>query len=191
MYNKNIRTLIIGFSICGKNYLMSHILLQKQGTIFLVTKSPNQHAIIKAQTLDETEPLENYENSSVLFDDMLLSKPESNIDLFFTRGRHQNIDIYYISQSCFLLPKNTIRKNSNVIILIEQTLRDIILLFPDIAGLDMILEEWNQLCHKVCNKINLFKKTLRDIILLFVDLVGLYKILEEQKELCRKAWENE
>ena len=115
MYNKKIRTLIIGFSICGKNYLMSHILLQKQGPIFLVTKSPNQRAIIKTQTLDETEPLENHENSSVRFDDMLLSKPESNIDLFFTRGRHQNIDIYYISQSCFLLPKNTIRKNSIVI----------------------------------------------------------------------------
>ena len=79
---------------------------------------------------------------------MLLSKQESNIDLFFTGGRHNNIDIYYISQRYFHLPKNTIRNNSNKIILFKQTLRDIILLFHNIAGLDMNLEEWKQLCRK-------------------------------------------
>ena len=33
--------------------------------------------------LDEIQQSENYENSTVVFDDMLLSKQESNIDLFF------------------------------------------------------------------------------------------------------------
>ena len=145
--NKN-RTLIIGFSNCGKTYLMNHILFQKQEQIFIITKSINQYPNIKAQTSDEIEPLEIYENSVVVFDDMLLSKQESNIDLFVTRGRHNNIDIYYISQSYFHLPKNTIRNNSNIIILFKQTLRDIILLFHDIAGLDMNLEEWKCLCRK-------------------------------------------
>ena len=32
--------------------------------------------------------------------------------------------------------------------LFKQTLRDNILFFHDIAGLDMILEEWKQLCRK-------------------------------------------
>ena len=146
--NNNNRTLIIGLSNCGKTYLMNHILLQKQEPIFIITKSINQYPNIKAQTTDEIEPLEFYENGIVVFDDMLLSKQESNIDLFLTRGRHNNIDIYYISQSYFHLPKNTIRNNSNKIILFKQTLRDIILLFHDIAGLDMNLEEWKQLCRK-------------------------------------------
>ena len=79
---------------------------------------------------------------------MLLSKQESNINLFITRGRLNNIDIYYISQSYFHLPKNTIRNNSNIIFLFKQTLGDIILLFLDIAGLDMNLYEWKQLCRK-------------------------------------------
>ena len=144
----NNRTLIIGFSNCGKTYLMNHILHQKQEPIFIITKSLNQYPNIKAQTSDEIQPLNEYENSVVVFDDMLLSKQESNIDLFFTRGRHKKIDIYYISQSYFHLPKNTIRNNSNIIILFKQTLRDIILLFHDIAGLDMNLEEWKQLCRK-------------------------------------------
>ena len=113
----NSRTLILVFSNCGKTYLMNHILRQKQEPIFIFTKSLNQYPNIKAQTSDEFQPLNDYEKSVVVFDDMLLTKQESNIDLFFTRGRNNNIDNYYISQSYFLLPKNTIRKNSKIIVL--------------------------------------------------------------------------
>ena len=127
---------------------MNHIPFEKQKPVFLNTKSLNQYPNIKAQTSDEIQPLNEYENSTVVFDDMLLSKQESNFDLFFTRGRHSNIDFYYISQSYFHLPKNTIRISFNIIILFTQTLRDILLLFHDIAGLDMNLEEWKQLCRR-------------------------------------------
>ena len=127
---------------------MNHILHQKQEPIYIITKSLNQYPNIKAQTSDGTEQLENFENSTVVFVDMLLSKQESSFDLFFTRSRHNNIDIYYISQSYFHLPKTTIRNNSNTIILFKQTRRDIILLFHDKAGLDRNLEEWKQLRGK-------------------------------------------
>ena len=135
----NNRILIKGFSNCGRTYLMNHILLQKQEPIFIITKSLNPD--IKAQTSAEVQPLENYENRIVVFDKMLLSKQENNIDLFLTRGRHQNNDIYNVSQSYFHLPENTIRNNSNISKLFKQTLGDIISLFHDIAGLDMNLEE--------------------------------------------------
>ena len=79
---------------------------------------------------------------------MLLSKQVSKIDLFFTRGRHNAIDIYYISQSYFHLPKNIFHNIFYIIILFQQTLRDIILLFHDIAGLDMNLEQWKKFCRK-------------------------------------------
>ena len=81
---------------------------------------------------------------------MLLSKQESNINTSSTRGRHNNIDIYYISQNYFHLSKKTIRNNSNLIILFKQTLVVLILLFQDIAGLDMNLQEWKQLCRNSC-----------------------------------------
>ena len=70
---------------------MNYILLQKQKPIFLITKSLNQNPNIKTQTSDEIQPLENYVNSFVVFDDMLLSNQASNNYLFFTRGRHNNI----------------------------------------------------------------------------------------------------
>ena len=95
----NNRTLILGFSKCCKTYPLNHILVQKQEPIFIITKSLNQYPNIKAQISDEIEPLENFENSTFVFDDLLLSKQESNIILLFTRGRHNNIDIYYRSQS--------------------------------------------------------------------------------------------
>ena len=126
---------------------MNYFLFQKQEPIFIITKSQIQYPKIKARTSDEIEPLGNYENSTVVFDDMLLSKQKSNVDMSFTRGRHNIIDIYYISQSYFHLPKNTIGNNSSIFTLFKQTLRDIIVLFHDIAGLDMILEEWKQLCR--------------------------------------------
>ena len=148
MNNNKNRTLIIGFTNCGKTYLKNHILYQKQEPILIITESLNQYPNIKAETSDEIQPLENYKSSTVVIDDMLLSKQESNIDLFFTRGHHNNYDIYYISQSYFHLPKNTIRKNTNIVILLKQNPRDFILLFHDIAGLVMNLEEWKSLCRK-------------------------------------------
>ena len=137
----NNRTLSIGFSNCRKAYLMNHILLQKQEPIFVVTKSLNQYPNTNTQASDENQPLQDYENSAVVFDVMLPSKQESHIDLSSTRGRHNNIDIYYMSQSYFHLPKNTIRNISEINILFKQTLRDIILFFHVIAGLNMNLEE--------------------------------------------------
>ena len=84
----------------------------------------------------------------LFFSDLLLSKQESKKDVFFTKGRHNNFDIHYISQSYSQLAKNTNCKKSKIIFLFKQTLRDIILLFHDIAGLDMNIEERKQLCRK-------------------------------------------
>ena len=75
------RHLMIGISEYDKTYLVNFILLQKQEPIFTITKSLYQNANIKAQTSDDIQPLENYENSTLVSDDTLLSKQENNIDL--------------------------------------------------------------------------------------------------------------
>ena len=72
--NKNNQTVIIGFSNCGEIYLMNYILLQKQEPIYKLTTSLNQYPNTEAQTSDGNYPLENYENSTFVFDDMLLSR---------------------------------------------------------------------------------------------------------------------
>ena len=120
---------------------MNHFLHRKKGPILKITKSLNQYPNIKAQTSEEIQSLNEYENRTVVFDDMLLSKQESNIELFFTRGRQRNINFYSKSQSYFHLSENTILFISNLNVLFEQTLSDIILLSHNIAGKDMNLEE--------------------------------------------------
>ena len=77
---------------------------------------------------------------------MFLSKQISNIGLCLTRGRHNGNDKYFISQSQFHLPK--ILFVITQIQFFKQILRDFILLLHDIAGLDMTLQEWKQLCRK-------------------------------------------
>ena len=105
---------------------------------------------------EEVESLENYQNCVIVFDDMLDSN-QKLIDPFFTRGRHENIDVYYLSQRYFELPI-IIRDNSNIIILFKQTAKTVQSLYNDIAGFDMSYEEFKNLCREVWkNEFNYLK----------------------------------
>ena len=88
----------------------------------------------------EDRTIQGFQNCCVVFDDMLDSN-QKLIDPFFTRGRHNDLDVNYLSQSYFYLPKRTIRNTSNIIILFQQTLKDVEHIFRDIAGFDMSYHE--------------------------------------------------
>ena len=151
--NKNNRTILVGTSFSGKTYLMLKILSRMSDrNIYIITKSPPEQYIISKikikEISDEIKPLNEYENGIIVFDDVLESSNSRDIDQYFIRGRHNNLDIYYLSQSCFDLPKRTIRNNSNKIILFNQTLKGIEHIYRDVAGYDMNYDEFKQLCRK-------------------------------------------
>ena len=151
-YNNN-RTLLVGPSFSGKTYLMLKILSRiSDRDIYVITKSPPEqytNSKIKIKEIsDEIKPPNEYENGIIVFDDILGSSNSRFIDQFFIRGRHNNLDIYYLSQSYFDLPKRTIRNNSNKIILFNQTLKDIEHIYRDVAGYDMKYDEFKELCRK-------------------------------------------
>ena len=140
--NNNNRTILVGPSFSGKTYLMLQILSRiSDRDIYIITKSPPEqysNSKIKIKEIsDEIKPLNEYENGIIVFDDILGSSNSRFTDQFFIRGRHNNLDIYYLSQSYFDLPKRTIRKNSIKIILFNQTLKDIEHIYRDVAGYDM------------------------------------------------------
>ena len=148
----NNRTLLVGPSFSGKTYLMLKILSRMiDRDTYIITKSPPEqytNSKIKIQEIsDEIKPLNEYENGIIVFDDILGSSSSRFIDQFFIRG-HKNLDIYYLSQSYFDLPKRTIRNNSNKIILFNQTLKDIEHIYRDVAGYDMNYDEFKDLCRK-------------------------------------------
>ena len=89
------------------------------------------------KTSNEIEPINQNKGSIVLFDDMLGARNSSQIDEIFTRGRHEDLDVYYISPNFFRLPRQSIRNNSDRIILFERTLRDVQIMYYDIGAYDM------------------------------------------------------
>ena len=95
----NNRTPIVGLSNCGKPILLSDILSRKQGEKYVIRKSVNQYPQRCKNISDKIQPLNEHENSTVVSDDKFLSKQESKINLFFAKGRHNNIDICNISQN--------------------------------------------------------------------------------------------
>ena len=145
---ENHRHVIIGPSKVGKTYYMLKVLEKKgnQRPIHIITRSPNQYPNYK--TSNEIKAINKYKGSVVIFDDMLGSKNSSQIDDFFTRGRHEDIDVYYISQSYFCLPRQSIRNNCDRLILFKQTLRDVQSMYYDIGAYDMSYDEFKQMCHK-------------------------------------------
>ena len=80
---------------------------------------------------------------------MLGARISSQIDEFFTRETHEDLDVYYyISGSYFALPRQSIRNNSDRLILFKQTLRDVQSVYDDIGAYDMKYDEFKEMCHK-------------------------------------------
>ena len=145
---ENRANVIIGPRNVVKMFYMLKI-LEKIGNkrpIHIITRSPNQYPNHK--TSNEIKPINKYKGSVVIFDDMLGAKNSSQIEEFFTRGRHEDLDVYYISQSYFALPTQSIRNNSDRLILFKQTLRDVQSMYYDIAAYDMNYDEFKEMCHK-------------------------------------------
>ena len=145
---ENHRHVIIGPSNVGKTYYMLKILekMDNKRPIHIITRSPNQYPIYKTST--DIKPINKYKGSIVIFDDMLGVRNSSQIDEFFTRGRHEDLDVHYISQSYFALPRQSIRNNSDILILFKQTLRDVRSMYYDIGAYDMNYDEFKLMCHK-------------------------------------------
>ena len=114
--------------------------------IHIITRSPNQYPNYKTST--EIKPINKYKGSVVIFDDMLGARNSSQIDEFFTRGRHECLDVYYISQSYFALPRRSSRNNSDRLILFKQTLTVVQSMYYDIGAYDMNYDEFKEMCHK-------------------------------------------
>ena len=145
---ENHRHVVIGPSNVGKTYYMLKVLekMDNQKPIHIITRSPNQYPNYKTST--DIKPINKYKGSVVIFDDMLWAKNSSQIDEFFTRGRHEDLDVYYISQSYFALPRQSIRNNSDRLILFKQTLRDVQTMYYDIGAYDMNYDKFEEMCHK-------------------------------------------
>ena len=186
--NNNNRTLLDGLSFSGKTYLMLKTFSRRKNRdIYIITKSPPEQytnsKIKNKEKCDEIKPLNEYENGIIVFDDILGSSNSRYIDQFFIRGRHNTLDIHFLSQSYFNLPERTIRNNSNKFILFNHTLKDFEHIYRNVAGYDMNYDEFKELCRKSWeeeyNYLYIDRSKKRD--------QGKYCVCNESKKTYREA----
>ena len=87
----------------------------------------------------------------MVFDDLLLEK-EITCESCYVRGRHSNVDCFYLAQNYFKLLHQTIREKTNFICLFPQDLKNLNHIFNDHVGSDMTMDELRQLCKTAWEK---------------------------------------
>ena len=88
------------------------------------------------------------EKNLLILDDCFLGK-QNKAEAYYTHGRHNNCDTLYISQNYFRLPRQTIRENTNFIILFPQDMKNLNHIHADHCGSDMSIDEFKEFCQKV------------------------------------------
>lgn len=90
------------------------------------------------------------EKNLLILDDCFLG-PQNKAEAYYTRGRHNNCDTFYISQNYFRLPRQTIRENANFIILFPQDAKNLAHIHADHCDDDMTLNEFKSFCRDSWN----------------------------------------
>ena len=88
------------------------------------------------------------EKNLLILDDCFLG-PQNKAEAYYTRGRQNNCDVFYISQSYFRLPRHTIRENMNFLVLFSQDVKNLSHIYADHCDGDMTLDEFKSFCQKV------------------------------------------
>ena len=98
---------------------------------------------------DPTE-LNEQEKNLLILDDCLLEK-QTKAEAYYTRGRHNNCDTFYISQNYFRLPRQTIRENANLILLFPQDAKNVAHIHADHCT-DIDIKEFKDFCNTVWSR---------------------------------------
>ena len=76
-----------------------------------------------SEDVPDPKELNPEDKNLMVFDDLLLEK-QNACEKYYDRGRHSNVDCFYLSQNYFKLPRQTIRENANFICLFRQDLKN-------------------------------------------------------------------
>ena len=114
---------------------------------------PNLTCIFFESSTDVPDPhdLDASNKNLMIFDDLLLEK-QNKTECYYVRGRHSNVDCFYLSQNYFKLPRQTIRENANLICLFPQDLKNLNHIYNDHVGDDMSKEDFRKFCKKCWEK---------------------------------------
>jgi len=104
-----------------------------------------------SEDVPDPRDLNSSNKNLMVFDDLILEK-QNTCEMYYVRGRHSNVDCFYLSQNYFKLPRQTIRENANFIILFPQDAKNINNIYNDHVSSDMPKEEFRKFCKKSWSK---------------------------------------
>ena len=104
-----------------------------------------------SEDVPDPRDLRSENKNLIIFDDMLLEK-QNKCESYYIRGRHSNVDCFYLSQNYFKLPRQTIRENANFLCIFPQDLKNINHIYNDHVSSDMLKEEFRNLCKTALDK---------------------------------------
>lgn len=160
-----IRCIICGPSNCGKTNVILSLLTNKNGlkfeNIYLYSKSLNQpkykfleNCISRVKGMrffpytDNSEivkPQDSKPNSIFVFDDIACDKQDCMRE-YFSQGRHNSVDCFYLCQTYARIPKHLIRDNANLLILFKQDEKNLQHVYSDHCNTDMSFIKFKDFC---------------------------------------------
>ena len=85
-----------------------------------------------------------------IFHDVACDKQKVMKD-YFSRGRHNLVDCFYLSQSYAHIPKHLIRDNVNLLALFKQDDLNLRHVYDDHVNTDMTFQEFRDMCGACWN----------------------------------------
>ena len=117
--------------------------------------TPKERYNIEVETYEDAKDLPSVtdipKDTLVIFDDLMTNKDaQKKAGEVFTKGRPHGINVIFITQSYYEIPKRTIRDNANFIILFRQNTRSIEPIHRDnVDSTDMSYREFPKFVNKV------------------------------------------
>uniref|UniRef100_A0A0A9YVB7 Uncharacterized protein n=1 Tax=Lygus hesperus TaxID=30085 RepID=A0A0A9YVB7_LYGHE len=161
----SIRCVMCATSNGGKTNLMLNLLYSRQGlkfeNIYLFSKTLHQPQYNQLSNIlstlpeigfykygnsdDVPIPSETMSNSIMILDDTARDK-QDRIRMFFSMGRHNHIDSFYLAQSYCRIPKHLIRDCANLIIVFRQDTLNMRKIYDDHVNVDMSFNKFSDMC---------------------------------------------
>lgn len=161
-----IRALIIGPSASGKTNIILSMLLSANGlryqNVYVYSKSIEQEkyqflgkvlAGVKGigyftySNNEDVIPVEDVRPASILIFDDISCERQQVVRNYFSRGRHKDVDIFYLCHSYSGIPKHNVRDNANFLIILKTDYLNLMNIYKSHVNTDMSFTQFQELCN--------------------------------------------
>lgn len=171
LFPPSIRCVIVGPSTCGKTNVMISLIEHPNGlkfeNVYVYSKSLYQPKYLYLEELlkpikgvgfyafksseNIVEVSKAKPNSIFIFDDIACANQDIMRE-YFSMGRHNHIDAFYLCQTYVKIPKHLIRDNANMLVIFKQDDVNLKHIYEEHVGSDMPFASFRMLCANCWKK---------------------------------------